>query len=350
MKKVKGIFFALLCAALIISAAGGCSLFGGNKDQENKEETSGSSSSAQSSPEDSVQENSQESSSSESSASAESKAESSQSEKSKAESSADESSAALQSWAESSSAEPEISHEESSVDDTGFIDFSGENKDLSLRELYESSEYNDVIEDTKKQYESDDYDIDVSLEGESTVIVTARSKKQIDPADIDKSTLDSYFDSIGDQAGSYIALLEGTTTTDNIEIKARIVNANGSIIAARTYSRQDAGESEADTEPVGRDLASIVGSPLMQKLFSQAAAQTGDSGAQVSTEVQGDNVIISITLSQTVPDGAEQAVAAQLGDLSSNAEDLREQLAALSSDENVTVTIRVSDQTGKQIV
>ena len=323
MKKVKGIFFALLCAALIISAAGGCSLFGGNKDQENKEETSGSSSSAQSSPEDSVQENSQESSSSESSASAESKAESSQSEKSKAESSADESSAALQSWAESSSAEPEISHEESSVDDTGFIDFSGENKDLSLRELYESSEYNDVIEDTKKQ---------------------------IDPADIDKSTLDSYFDSIGDQAGSYIALLEGTTTTDNIEIKARIVNANGSIIAARTYSRQDAGESEADTEPVGRDLASIVGSPLMQKLFSQAAAQTGDSGAQVSAEVQGDNVIISITLSQTVPDGAEQAVAAQLGDLSSNAEDLREQLAALSSDENVTVTIRVSDQTGKQIV
>ena len=373
MKYNKRLFFALLCAALIISASGGCSLFGGNNDSGNKEEASVSGSSVQSSSDESNK-NIPESSNTESSASESSKksvsseseisskTESSQPETSRdvsSESKADDSSAAESSTTQQSNVErsyvpQEISEEEASDDETGFVDFSSENEDLSLRDLYESSKYNDVIEDTKKQYESDDYDIDVSLEGENTVIVTAKSKKQVDPASLDKATLESYFDTIGKNAGSYIALLEGTTTTKNIVIRARLVNANGSIISARNYSRKNTQASAADTDsdngPVGHDLKSIVGSPLVQKLISEAASSTGDSGAQASADVDGNNVIISITLSRAVPDGAEQAAAAQSGDISSYTDDLRKQLANLSSDENVTVTVRVFDTTGKQIV
>ena len=115
-------------------------------------------------------------------------------------------------------------------------------------------------------------------------------------------------------------------------------------------TQASAADTDSDNGPVGHDLKSIVGSPLVQKLISEAASSTGDSGAQASADVDGNNVIISITLSRAVPDGAEQAAAAQSGDISSYTDDLRKQLAILSSDENVTVTVRVFDTTGKQIV
>ncbi len=325
MKKGK-ITAALLSVVIVAAVFSGCGLFG--PDQTSEQTTDeGKVSASESKKEELSQQNSKE--------------EISKEENSKQESSKTESS-------QKGSNKSQADKTESSSDNNsgGFVDFSGDGEDLSLRDLYESSRYSETIENIKKQYASDDFDINYTVEGENKIIITAKLKKQIDASKHDKSEFIRYIDGMEAMAGTYIGILEGTTTTKNIVIVAKILNNDGTVLAEKQFDRQNTSDAVSGSQ----DLEDFAQSRTVAQLLSVIPGAIGDSEAKIIAGVRGENeFIITVKLSQDIPEGSEYMISQQLETLSEQKEQFRSQLAALSGRDDLSVTIRVCDRSGRVI-
>ncbi len=343
MKNIKGKAAAIAAAVFIAAGFAGCSLFSGevqepspaSQAEQTQSSASESSSTAGSKPEQSRAE-------SKSSAPLEnSKRESSPQQSSKNEAS------------KNATSKPEGTQQTTTTEtqkDTGFVDFGGKSEDYTLRELYESSDYTDLIETAKKQYESDKYTIDYELSGENKIIITARLINQLDSTAIDRETAEPYFEKLKQQAGTYIGLLEGITTTKDIEITAILLNADGTKLMERTFTHQN---TQADsTELPPRDLQTIQDSGLLDTMLSEIPSKLGDSGATVSAKAVGNNELaITAALSTVIPEGtgAQAAIEQQLESVSGELERIRGQLAVLTGEEDFRVSVEIIDANGRSI-
>lgn len=261
-----------------------------------------------------------------------------------------ESSANKPQSSENSDNETQNSQTESSEEsELGFVDFSDEGEDLTLREIYETSRYSDLIDSTIKQNSNDKYDISISLEGEKDIVVTATLKDNISSDKLSQTDIDNYLNSIQSQADMYIGLLENTTTTKNIHITAIIENADGTKLASRTFSRKEPDE-QTDTES-GSDftLDDIADSELLSNAISQIKNHFGDS-ADVTSFTEGDHtLVINININQDIPDQAADSFKQQLEEYTEIINTISSGVKNISGDENASVVFRITDADGTVI-
>ena len=238
----------------------------------------------------------------------------------------------------------ESSEEENSIN---FVDFSGESRDYTLQDFYKSPEAKVMINSAKEQYKSDQYDIDVKLKDEKTVIVTATLKDSDTAEKFDDEKIEAYFSSAQSQADSYIKMLETFTITDDIQIEAVILSPDGSEIARRTFTASPS-DDEEDDDYVGPTLSQIFETGVVQKSLDNIAESFGEEGAQVSAAVENDNVlVITVQLQQCVPEEGVPVIKERLGTSHETLSAVTEELRMLTNDDSVTVTIRVIDACSK---
>lgn len=228
-----------------------------------------------------------------------------------------------------------------------FVDFSGEAKDYTLENFYESPEAQVIIETAKNEYKSDIYDISVGIKDENTVEVTATIKDGTDPSLYDESMIEKYFNSAESQADMYIKMLETTTTTDDIKILARIQTSDGTEIGSRTFTKKKTIESENEESPLS--LKDIVQSGVIQNALKNISDGLSDGSSGVTTSVEDNKLTVNIQLQQCVPDEGISIIKDQFESVSHNISAAERQLQALTGDPSVTVSVNVIDACGKII-
>ncbi len=229
--------------------------------------------------------------------------------------------------------------------DTGFVDFSGEARDYTLREFYESPQASVIIDEAKKLYDGDTFEIDITVEGENNIVAAAKFKNQVDPDKLAPETIDAYFEDAKAKGSTYIGLLEGITTTDNIIITARLLNADGTEIQSRTFEMEHNDDQENQVT-----LDYIMESGLLQPALDAFGSSFADGTAAVTAAADNEHQLtVSVQLQQCVPEEGQSVIAGQLSSAQEQLDAVKQKLRDLTGDEQMTVTVRVIDACGKII-
>lgn len=245
--------------------------------------------------------------------------------------------------------EQQSSSQESDESEPEFVDFSDEGKDMTLKELYENSGYNALIEGAIEQYANDNYNIGISIEGENHIIVYVVLKQQLDPGQVNDSMIESYFSGIQSQAGTYIGLLEGATTTDNISITAVLINADGSRIASRTFTAANTSASEEETAP-GMGLETLAESDILQSVLVETGEQFGISASEITVSIENEHtLVISVPITQDLSDPEIAAIKQKAESYADQMTLLSSSIQTLSGDNSAQAVLRIIDSEGNVI-
>ncbi len=328
MKKHLKLLTLIVFGAMLTLSAAGCGLFGNN---ESKTETSVVSSEAE---------------------------ESSKSESSAEESSKENSIEALESSKEESSKEDsnksESSEDSEEESELGFVDFSDtEQRDMTLKECFENPTYASLIKSTEEQMSNDNYDVKITINGENEIVITATSKTQINATGDNTEAIQAAFEAAGSQAAAYIPTFENLTSTKDIKVTTKLVNADGTEITSSTYTKEDVAqdsETTAENFNVYKSVKEFAESSLFKSQVETMSNSLGVEGAKMDVSVEGEHkLVMNIIYPKSVPDEAVSAVKETFAASSSSFNGIAGNLQAVTSDSEASVVLRVTDVDGKVI-
>ncbi|MBQ8135494.1 MAG: DUF4854 domain-containing protein [Clostridia bacterium] len=326
MKKHFKFLTVIVFGTLLTVSAAGCGLFGNNENQ-TETDTSVVSSEAE---------------------------ESSEAESSIEESSKENSIEVLESSEEESSKEDSSKAESSEESELDFVDFSGtEQKDMTLKECFESPTYASLIKSTEKQMSNDTYDVKITLNGENEIVITATSKTQINVTGDNAAAIQAAFDTAGSQAAAYIPTFENLTSTKDIKVTTKLVNADGTEITSASYTKEDAPQ---DSETAGENVSAyssvkeFAESDLFKGQIKAISSSIGIDGAEINVSVEGEHkLVLNILYPESVPDEAVPTLKETFAASSSNYSSIAGNLQTVTADSQASVVLRFTDADGKAI-
>ena len=246
---------------------------------------------------------------------------------------------------ESSKTESSKASEETSskASEEGFVDFgSGEAEGKTLSDFFDDPDYAYVIKGAEEKLSNKFFDIRISVEGKSALVLTASSKEGTDP---ESENAKKALEQTGNKAAALLNRLIKLTGDENITLELRRKDSEGSIAETKNYTASD---SSAEEEQLPT-LAELGETSVLLDAAKAMAASLGDF-EDVTAEVQGENtVVVGAVYPDVIPKGAESAVEEKIDGASSQVSSMISKLCILTGETEIYVRLVITDSTGREV-
>lgn len=241
---------------------------------------------------------------------------------------------------ESSKASEETS---SKASEEGFVDFgSGEAEGKTLSDFFDDPDYAYVIKGAEEKLSNKFFDIRISVEGKSALVLTASPKEGTDP---ESENAKKALEQTGNKAAALLNRLIKLTGDENITLELRRKDSEGSIAETKNYTASD---SSAEEEQLPT-LAELGETSVLLDAAKAMAASLGDF-EDVTAEVQGENtVVVGAVYPDVIPKGAEAAVEEKIDGASSQVSSMISKLCILTGETEIYVRLVITDSTGREV-
>ena len=241
---------------------------------------------------------------------------------------------------ESSKASEETS---SKASEEGFVDFgSGEAEGKTLSDFFDDPDYAYVIKGAEEKLSNKFFDIRISVEGKSALVLTASPKEGTDP---ESENAKKALEQTGNKAAALMKRLIKLTGDENITLELRRKDSEGSIAETKNYTASD---SSAEEEQLPT-LAELGETSVLLDAAKAMAASLGDF-EDVTAEVQGENtVVVGAVYPDVIPKGAEAAVEEKIDGASSQVSSMISKLCILTGETEIYVRLVITDSTGREV-
>ena len=241
---------------------------------------------------------------------------------------------------ESSKASEQTSSQKS--EDEGFVDFgSGKEEGKTLSDFFDDPDYAYVIKGAEEKLSNKYYDVKISVEGKSVLVLTASPKDGTDP---ESEKAGKALEQTGTRAAALLNRLIKLTGDENITLELRRENSEGSVAETKKYTASD-----SSTEEQLPTLAELGESSVLLDAAKALADSLGNF-EDVTAEVQGDNtVVVGAVYPDVIPEGAESAVEEKIDGASSQVSSMISKLCILTGETEIYVRLVITDSTGREV-